>query len=153
MMVAAQLMVPWNGTRWSSLWPPVVVNVRRDQIFRRRLDGFGRVAEQVRVADVHADAEVGALEAALENLDRDRARSKGCCPSPRARRSRRAASAMPWISSTLRMAASRWLSSGPGCWATGTPEMDDEELERDRLRDVQRGRDLVQRRLARIVVA
>ena len=122
------------------------------EIFRCRLDGFGHVSEDVRVTHVHADAQVGVLETVLENLDQAGAVER-LLPMTSSATLTPTASAIPWISSMLRMADSRWLSSGPGCWATGHAEMYDEELERDRLRDVQRGRHLVQRRLPRIVVA
>ena len=57
------------------------------------------------------------------------------------------------MSSTLRRAASRLLSSGAGMLRDGHAEVHDEELEGDDLRDIQRGLDLVQRRLSRVVVA
>ena len=55
---------------------------------------------------------------------------------------------MAWISSMLRMAASRLLSSGPGCCASGTPRWTTRNLKGMIRGDVQRGCHLAQRRLS-----
>ena len=50
----------------------VVVKMRRGEIARCGLNGIGHIAEQKRVADIHADAQIYPVQIVLDEVDQRR---------------------------------------------------------------------------------